>query len=105
MDTVLKRLNIADEGVKAAENLVDSLNTLKNLSTEYISSGLTFLDGDFVAPSPAPGVDANLANRLQHLDAYTIGALLSIVTPSIDTAVVDAANGNLNRNILAKVRR
>lgn len=87
-DLVKKRQNIATNAVTYSTRLVDDLRALKALSEERAEAG-NFLDSDFV------GTD------LVHLSSYTIGVLLDVVIPDIDTTYQET----LNKAILLKVRK
>lgn len=93
MNVLLKKQNIAIKMIDAATAIIDNDNILKELSAEYTALGSVFVDGDFTTDS------------IKHLDAYTAGAMLSIVAPSVSATILDAGNGNFNQNILLKVRR
>jgi hypothetical protein len=104
MNLVNKKLQLASKAVDQATLLMDALQKLKELKEEYAGIGTNFEDSDFIPLEP-PNFRPSVAAGLVHLDAYTIGALLSNVVPAIDAVVTDAGNGNFNENILFKVRR
>lgn len=93
VDQSEKRRNIVRQAEIADKQIVDGLNTLKELRDERIVSG-NFLDSDFSSTTD-----------LVHLDSTTVGILFDFVVPNLDANYQDAANGGRNKQILLQVHR
>lgn len=95
-DNVAKRLNIARAEAVLSARIYDAVQDLIVLKDEYASMSDPFQDSDFQGAT---------ATDLKYLDAFNADAMLSIVTPALAASILDAGNGNFNKNVMLKVRK
>lgn len=92
-DYVQKKLNLAQKSVLAAEDFIDALNVLKELSDERSKLPQDFQDSDFVG------------TEIPHLTAGILGTLFDFVVPSLAANYLDTANGERNKQILLQIKK
>ena len=92
-DLTQKKINLATNSVFYATQLVDAVNSLRELANERTNLSTPFQDSDFVG------------TQNSHLTAQIIGTLFDFVVPSYETNYTDQANGGRNENILLQMRK
>ena len=91
-DVTPKLQNIATKAMYEGTKLLDCINNLIELQSEYTTAGRSFQDSDFDSP------------LLKHLTPYMVGVLLGDTINAFKTTFDDAGHGNLNKNILLQIR-
>lgn len=92
-DFTVRRRDVALEASNACGKFVDALNALIELKDVRLQIG-DFVDADF---TDQPDI--------QHISPGVIGTLFDFVVGDLQTAYIDAGNGNRARNILLQMRQ